>query len=267
MNNQKLLGIAIEAAIEAGNKVLSVYDTNFKIELKKDESPLTIADKLSDKSIKTFLQKTPYPILSEEGESIPYNRRKNWNYCWIVDPLDGTKEFIKKNGEFTINIALIKKRKPIMGIIYVPVKKTLYFADIKIGAFKKKISENYTVSKISDILRSSVPIPIANKRKYLAIIASKSHMSDETKEFMVNIKKRHKDVRVLSAGSSLKLCLIAEGKADIYPRFAPTMEWDTAAGQAICEIAGFKVINAITKKPLIYNKEKLLNPWFLVNSI
>ena len=113
MNNQKLLGIAIEAAIEAGNKVLSVYDTNFKIELKKDESPLTIADKLSDKSIKTFLQKTPYPILSEEGESIPYNRRKNWNYCWIVDPLDGTKEFIKKNGEFTINIALIKKRKPI----------------------------------------------------------------------------------------------------------------------------------------------------------
>lgn len=265
MKNNNLIKIAIRAAIEAGHKILDVYNTDFDVELKEDKSPLTIADKKSHKCIDSYLQKTPYPILSEEGRAIPYKERKNWQTFWVVDPLDGTKEFVKRNGEFTVNIALVEKGNPILGVIYVPVQKTLYFASIKNGAFKNDFCDNSNVKNIDNIIKQSTQIPIFDTKSSFTVIGSRSHMSTETEEFVNKLKKKHSKIEVLSAGSSLKLCLVAEGKANVYPRFAPTMEWDTAAGQAICQAAGFNVINHETKKPLIYNKQNLLNPWFVVS--
>lgn len=260
----KNLETAIKASLEAGKVIMQVYDTTFQVEEKQDKSPLTEADKQANNIINTYLLPTQIPIISEENKQTDYSTRKNWESCWVVDPVDGTKEFIKRNGEFTVNIALCKNGNPQLGVIYVPVTKVLYIADVtnKI-AFKATLNSHNT--SLEEILQEAKPLkPKENTTNKIQVVGSRSHMNEETKDFIENLKKQGKEVEVVSKGSSLKFCLIAEGKADFYPRFAPTMEWDTAAGQAICYAVNCKVISHETNKPLRYNKENLLNPWFLV---
>lgn len=237
---------------EAGSRILEVYNTDFSVENKINGSPITMADSLSSDIIYKALKDVyPFtPVLSEESEGIPYEERKDWQYFWLVDPLDGTKEFIKRNEEFTVNLALIHKHKPIIGIIYAPLKNDLYFAVKGKGTFR--IIDGGDIQYIKGNGRP-------NDKEGLRIVSSRSHTSEELEKYLegVNIKER------VSAGSSLKFCLVAEGKADLYPRFGVTMEWDTAAGQIIVEEAGGEVVDLYTQKPLRYNKETLKNPYFL----
>ena len=261
MNN--LLNIAIIAALEAGKATLEIYSSeNFDVEIKGDNTPLTKADKASHNIIMSYLTKTNTPVLSEEGRDISYQERKDWKQLWIVDPIDGTKEFIKRNGEFTINIALVENQRPIIGIVFLPVTGVLYFSCKETGAFKVKIDlENFNVESL---LSKANKLPLQREDKTFTIVASRSHMSAETESYVQQMRDIHGTVKLISKGSSLKLCMVAEGTANCYPRFAPTMEWDTAAGQAICEHAGFEVIDWGTKQNMLYNREELLNNWFLV---
>lgn len=254
----------LKIAVETGKEIMKVYNTDFFVENKKDDSPLTLADKKSHHKIVEELQKyTPnIPILSEEGKHHPYSERKKWSQVWIVDPLDGTKEFVKRNGEFTVNIALVEAGNPIMGVIYVPALDIAYIGQQDLGSYKiEQVSRKQIEKEQLDYI--GVKLPIIKNRNYCSVVASRSHLSKETELFIDDLKKKYGQVEITSAGSSLKLCLVAEGKADIYPRFAPTMEWDTAAGQAIVECAGGCVIHANSSQPLRYNKEDLLNPWFI----
>jgi len=254
---------AITAALEASKAILEIYHSGaFDIEIKGDNSPLTRADTASHDVIMTYLEATDIPVLSEEGRDIPYKERKAWSQLWIVDPIDGTKEFIKRNGEFTVNIALIENQRPVIGVIFVPVTGELYFSSKEIGAFKVAVDlEDYDVEAL---LSMGNKLPLQREDKTFTIVASRSHMSAETREYIQQMRDIHGDVNLISKGSSLKLCMVAEGNANCYPRFAPTMEWDTAAGQAICEHAGFVVIDWNTKNNMLYNREELLNNWFLV---
>ena len=259
----KLLHTAIEAALEAGKAILEIYNSGeFDIEIKGDNSPLTRADKVAHNVIVSYLEKTEIPILSEEGKEIPYQKRKDWNQLWIVDPIDGTKEFIKRNGEFTVNIALIVDQKMTLGVIFVPVSGDLYFSSKGLGSYKVNINlNNYN---LENILEAGQQLPLQREDKTFTVVASRSHMSQETQAYVDEMKEKHGAVNLISKGSSLKLCMVAEGTADCYPRFAPTMEWDTAAGQAICEHAGFEVIDWSTNESMLYNRVELLNNWFLV---
>jgi len=246
-------------AKKAGNEIMRIYQQDFEVDYKKDNSPLTKADiKSNDMIVESLKDLYPgIPILSEENKEVPYNTRKNWEYFWLVDPLDGTKEFVKKNGEFTVNIALIHKDTPVLGVIYAPVLEILYYAQKDQGAFKQE----------KDKKPQRLPIYKHPNNDDLKVIVSKSHYNQETKDFVDNLKNKYKKtIEFIRIGSSLKLCLIAEGKADIYPRLAPTMEWDIAAGQTIVEQAGGEVLNFKIKKPLKYNKQNLLNPWFVVKN-
>ena len=262
---KQLLHTAITAALEAGKAILEIYHSGeFDIEIKGDNSPLTRADTASHNVIMSFLSKTEIPVLSEEGRDISYQERKDWEQLWIVDPIDGTKEFIKRNGEFTVNIALIENQKPLLGVIFVPVTGELYFSTKEMGAFKINVDLNSY--NIDTILEKSQKLPLQREDKTFTIVASRSHMSPETETYVQEMKEKHGAVNLISKGSSLKLCMVAEGTANCYPRFAPTMEWDTAAGQAICEHAGVEVIDWDTKKNMLYNREELLNNWFLVQS-
>jgi len=266
--SELILNTAIYAAILAGWKILEIYNNkNFNVEYKDDNSPLTIADKAAHEIICRELDQTNIPILSEEGKHQAYAERKNWEYLWMVDPLDGTKEFIKRNGEFTVNIALINKQKTILGVIYSPVLKSLYFNYIDGDAYIiKNIDSNMDRTDIiKEVHTKKEKIPNFFNRNF-NVVASRSHLSDETKAFIEKLEARHSKLDIVSMGSSLKLCLLAEGKADIYPRFAPTMEWDTAAGHAIVKAAGGNVINYETNSEVIYNKENLLNPWFIAEN-
>jgi len=267
-NPDSLLNTAIYAALKAGWKILDIYDNeDFNVEFKDDNSPLTIADKAAHDIISTELIQTNIPILSEEGKHQSYDERKAWEYLWVVDPLDGTKEFIKRNGEFTVNIALIHEQKTVMGIIYSPVLKTLYFNQLNGEAFMVNniVLADNEVNTLKKVHGEKVRIPQQLNRKY-SVVASRSHLSNETKTFIGKLETKHSEIEIVSMGSSLKLCLLADGTADIYPRFAPTMEWDTAAGHAIVKAAGGNVINYDTNKEVRYNKENLLNPWFIAKS-
>ena len=287
MNDRLFLLTAIHGALEAGKAILQVYRSDFNVEIKVDKSPLTLADKRSHEIIIKRLSKFGIPILSEEGKDFPYAERKKWDTYGLIDPLDGTKEFVKKNGEFTVNIALIRRRKPAGGVVFVPDKGTLYFALNEVGSFKADSSdlvevldagfvasftgptlsgENGQLDGILDkIIDRSARLPVVSAPDQpFTIIGSRSHSSPELEEFVEAKRQEYRDVKLISAGSSLKFCLVAEGKADIYPRTGPTMEWDTAAGQAIVENAGGRVFQFNSREPLIYNKESLLNPWFVV---
>lgn len=265
MTIDEKLKLAINASLKAALQIKKIYDSdNFYVEYKKDNSPLTKADLVSNKIIKTELQKSKLPILSEEEKKIDFDSRKNWNELWIVDPIDGTKEFIKRNGEFTVNVALVRNKTPIIGVIYAPILKTLYFSSVEIGSYKFE-NINLNNFNIIKILNSAIKLPIIRVNKIYTIIISRSHISKQTELYMQRIKNLKGEIKTIHSGSSLKMCLVAEGKADAYPRFAPTMEWDTAAGQAICEQAGFKVINWKTKKSIQYNRRNLRNDWFIVN--
>ena len=260
---KQLLHTAITAALEAGKAILEIYHSGeFDIEIKGDNSPLTRADTASHNVIMSYLTKTDIPVLSEEGRDISYQERKDWKQLWIVDPIDGTKEFIKRNGEFTVNIALIENQKTQIGVIFVPVTGELYFSTKEMGAFKINVDLNSY--NIDTILEKSQKLPLQREDKTFTVVASRSHMSIETEDYVQQMRDIHGEVNLISKGSSLKLCMVAEGTANCYPRFAPTMEWDTAAGQAICEHAGFQVIDWKTKEDMLYNREELLNNWFLV---
>ena len=265
----KYLYIAIDAALKAGEKILSIYNdpaSDFEIERKADNSPLTIADRKAHEIIADMLnQQTPFPLLSEEGGKIGYEVRNRWTTLWIVDPLDGTKEFIKRNGEFTVNIALVHDGVPVAGVIYLPVKEELYFAADGMGAYKLSgivsLPEGGTLESLTD---AATRLPQSSGRDAMVIVASRSHLTPETEEYIREMEAKHGKIDRISCGSSIKICRVAEGAADVYPRFAPTMEWDTAAGHAIARAAGMEMYQAGKEIPLQYNKEDLLNPWFIV---
>jgi 3'(2'), 5'-bisphosphate nucleotidase len=252
------LELCINAAIQAGEEILDVYKAPFLVEQKADNSPLTIADRRAHDVISKMLQSTSLPILSEEGKHTPYEERSKWDMFWLVDPLDGTKEFVKKNGEFTVNIALIQNNKPVMGIIYAPVMKKMYWAVKQHGAFSAEAITNsdYCFRNGVRLIHQAIP-------NVYRVVGSRSHMTKETADF-IKEQRANEPYEMISIGSSLKFCLIAEGKAHLYPRLAPTMEWDTAAGHIIVEETGKKVIRYHDKQDLEYNKQDLLNPWFVV---
>jgi 3'(2'), 5'-bisphosphate nucleotidase len=259
----ELLKISITAAIEAGKKILEVYGNEFEVETKTDNSPLTEADKKSHEKIKEIISPLSISILSEEGRQLPYDERRNWNKFWLVDPLDGTKEFIKRNGEFTVNIALIEDGSPVAGVVYVPVTGKMYYGSKEAGSYSFTFNENEGKS-IETYISNAEKLPEATPPEIYTVVASRSHNTPETEEFIDERRKQYGEVNCVSSGSSIKLCLVAEGKANVYPRLAPTMEWDTAAGHAVAKFAGCKVYDYNTGSELQYNKENLLNPWFVV---
>lgn len=242
-----------EIAVEAGEAILEIYadETKFGVELKMDDSPLTQADQNANAIIVAGLEKLveQYPIISEETKLVDYDVRKEYDKFWLVDPLDGTKEFIKRNGEFTVNIALIQKSSPIAGVVYVPVTGEMYWAIKGKGAFYSKDGE---VKKLEAKAFSTKDVG-------LRVVASRSHMNDETKAFVEKLN----EPTIVSKGSSLKFLIIASGDAELYPRIAPTMEWDTGAAQIVLEEAGGSVLQYGTDIPLQYNKPNLLNPFFV----
>jgi 3'(2'), 5'-bisphosphate nucleotidase len=253
---KNLLELAKRAAMQAGNAILEVYTSgDFGIEMKSDRSPLTLADKAAHTIITSHLEETGLPILSEEGSSVSYKDRKSWDYFWLIDPLDGTKEFIKKTGEFTVNIALMRSTIPVAGVIYAPHIDILYYGSQETGVYK--------IDKGQQIQLAFIPkkrtIGELKQREKITVVASKSHMNGETKDFI----EQFQNPNLSSMGSSLKLMLLAEGIADIYPRLAPTMEWDTAAGDALLRSLNMAVYQTDLKTELLYNKEDLLNPSFI----
>ena len=268
------LHTAIISSVKAGKAILDVYDSaDMGVEKKADDSPLTLADRRSHEIIMADIGGFDIPILSEEGRAIPYEERKQWMRMWIVDPLDGTKEFIKRNGEFTVNIALAEGGAPTMGVIYVPVTDTLYFADLELGAFKIDACRNAGISEkkpggmdnLESLMGKAVRMPLQqDKDRPFTIMGSRSHATPELEAYVETMRHKYGQVEFISAGSSLKICLVAEGRADVYPRLGPTMEWDTAAGQAIAVASGAQVVRHDDDNALAYNKENLLNPWFIV---
>lgn len=299
---------AIAASLDAGAAILRIYERDFTIETKADSSPLTEADKAAHHIIVDALEPTGIPVLSEESKTVPYETRKGWRRFWLVDPLDGTKEFIKKNGEFTVNIALIDNGRPVLGVVYAPVLRTIYYgsqaegmehpASPRLrrtsGAWKCTDCANKSVD---EIMTSAVLLSLSSVLRppssALRIVASRSHCNDETKKFIEALEAKYRAVTLVSSGSSLKLCMVAEGSADVYPRIAPTCEWDTAAAQAVVEASGGRVVQYDASVPaadyfndfneqgvstiststgtsgrlndLHYNKENLLNPFFVVS--
>lgn len=259
-----LLSKAIQAAVSAGSEIMKIYSEDFNVVLKEDNSPLTLADENANKVINSYLEKTPFPIISEENRQTPYSIRKNWDTCWMVDPLDGTKEFVKRNGDFTVNIALIKNNSPVLGVIYVPISKTLYYADVSENkAFKSELIAHEFTEELFQKSKQIAPSK-KNSNNPIKIVGSRSHKSEATNAFIKKLENQGEKVDLVSRGSSLKFCLVAEGQANIYPRFAPTMEWDTAAGHAICNALSLKVRQVDINEELQYNKEYLLNPYFIV---
>ena len=243
----------VRIAKSAGASIMQIYNQGFQVGYKQDASPLTLADKRSHQIIKNGLAQlsVQIPILSEEGECVPYSERKLWEYFWLVDPLDGTKEFIKKNDEFTVNIALIHESVPVLGVVYAPALDICYWAKHGQGAFKDG---------------RKLPIKTKEQRKTCKIVASRSHMSDDTRLFIASLTT-DKAKELVSVGSSLKICLVAEGEADVYPRLAPTMEWDTGAAHAIVNESGsflMKYMSDGSMRQHKYNKSDLLNASFIV---
>lgn len=265
---------AVEAAVNAGIAILEVYESDFAVETKADKSPLTLADKRSHDIIMAGLETHHIPLISEEGKSLPFESRKSWKTAWIVDPLDGTKEFIKRNGEFTVNIALIEDQRPVLGVVYAPVPNWLYIASVDIGAYKvinfqpdelTALAGDTSDSQLGSLLQRGSKLPLQHsERKHYTIVGSRSHGTPELEEFVEQKRSEKGQVEFIAAGSSLKICLVAEGTADIYPRLGPTMEWDTAAGQAVAECAGAKVYTHPDAGELRYNRPDQLNPFFIV---
>ena len=276
MDYDNLLLLSIQAAVIAGVEILDVYDTKFSVEYKDDKSPLTLADKKSHEIISSKLTPTGIPVLSEEGRQVDYEERRQWKRLWIVDPLDGTKEFVKRNGEFTVNIALVEHGKPVLGVIYAPVTKTLYFAGNDQNAYRLEYSKTTMPLAVDDegqkkgrllneLISRAEKLPAkSSAQASLTIVGSRSHVTPALESYVAKMREKYSDVKFVSAGSSLKFCRVAEGEADIYPKLGPTMEWDTAAGQVIAEHSGASVLVYDTNEPLTYNREDLLNPWYIV---
>jgi 3'(2'), 5'-bisphosphate nucleotidase len=260
MINPGLITLSIEAAIKAGSAILEVYQSEFAVEHKEDRSPLTLADKNAHDVINEILSSTSIPVLSEEGKMISYDERKSWKEMWLVDPLDGTKEFIKRNGEFTVNIALVQDGVSRYGVIYQPTTGELFYGDSEDEAHWFIHVEGRSVR---ESFQSGKKIDRKNLPNVYTIVASRSHLSPETAAYIDDARKKYGKVDMVSSGSSLKLCMLAAGHAHVYPRFAPTMEWDTAAGHAILKAAGGNIFSWNTGQELLYNKSDLRNDWFI----
>ena len=274
----------LAVALEAGRAIMEIYERDFAVEYKEDDSPLTEADrkaheiiteglnKIGTRSPEPGTLKSALPILSEEGRDIPYEERKEWEYFWMVDPIDGTKEFIKKNGEFTVNFALIHRDTPVLGVVYAPALGEIYWAKKGEGAWKAPVDSQWS---IIDSEKKKLPLKNSTfniQHSTLTIVASKSHLNEETQKFIDNVTRSTEHITLISRGSSLKLLMVAEGSADIYPRLAPTMEWDTAAADAIVREADGEVKQVHpdlgeSMEAVRYNKKELLNPWFIVEMV
>ncbi|HYR01702.1 MAG TPA: 3'(2'),5'-bisphosphate nucleotidase CysQ [Syntrophobacteria bacterium] len=280
---QECLFAALRAAKAAGDAILTVYRGEFDVEYKEDHSPLTVADRRAHTVIREHLagdeRLEGIPLLSEEGRSIPYEVRSRWDHFWLVDPLDGTKEFVKRRDEFTVNIALIQAGKPVLGVLLVPAKDLLYYGFQGLGSYKVKrpdavpdLGEGLAKGSTRDalvraLLDASDRLPLrragCEEKDPLTVIGSRSHGTEALGAFVQKAEQRFSEVALISAGSALKFALVAEGNADIYPRFGPTMEWDTAAGQCLVEQSGGTVVELGAEIPLVYNKRELLNPHFI----
>lgn len=266
--NSRLIEQALRAAVAGGVEIMKVYDDpDFptQVAYKSDQSPVTAADKQAHQVIAAALAMPTeeggevYPLMSEEGAQVPYPQRAAIPTYWLVDPLDGTKEFLKRNGEFTVNIALIDQGEPVLGVVYVPVTRTLYYAARGLGAFKTTWKGD---SDSSDRPQALPMAALLTGRPY-TVMTSRSHLSPETANHIEQVRQMHPDVTTVQSGSSLKICLVAEGLADEYPRLGPTMEWDTAAAHAVLKEAGGDMWDYTSMTPLHYNKEDLHNPWFI----
>lgn len=267
MNYTELLECAIKASIVAGKEILRIYNTAFFVETKSDNTPVTEADKTSSKIIAASLAHFNIPLISEEDEVIEHCIRKAWDKVWIVDPLDGTKEFVKRNGEFAINIALIEKNTPSIGVIYAPVLDALYFACKSFGSYKIEnvsvfCNENPTL-KLNALMDHALKLPVQNPPMNYTIVVSRSHLSREINDYIKKREYIYGKVNTISVGSSVKQCWVAEGLAHEYPRLGRTMEWDTAAGQCILEESQAQLLDLETNKPMIYNKLSLENNFFV----
>ena len=261
-----LLSCAFNAAVRAGAEIMKVYNSSeYNVEFKSDKSPLTIADRLAHNKIKEMLGETRIPILSEEGREILYDERKNWEMFWLVDPLDGTKEFIKRNNEFTVNIALMMDNKCVGAIVYVPYLGKMYFAEQGCGSMLLEgiqPDENALYTD-ADIRQRAQSLPLASAaHDTFRIAVSRSHQTASTKKYIDMMREKHDNVEVVEQGSSYKFCLIAEGVLDYYPRTTHTYEWDTAAAELILVEAGGMVRSLPKRETLQYNKSDLRNPWF-----
>lgn len=260
MNFCDFLPVAIEASLKAGEEIMRIYNNEeCQIKQKEDSSPVTQADLRSSEIICDCLRTFNFPVITEEIEIPPYEVRKNWQHYWLVDPLDGTKEFISRNGEFTVNIALISNNIPVLGIIYVPVTDTLYYAVKGEKAFKLKNAASF---ELSEIIRKAQKLESVSTREKPVVVTSRSHLNCDAENFIRKLKVKFGDISCVTSGSSVKLCLLAEGVADIYPRYGTTMEWDTASGQVIAGEYGFKLLSSQCSE-LQYNKPDLRNPGFI----
>jgi 3'(2'), 5'-bisphosphate nucleotidase len=244
-----------QIATDAGRRILDIYERPFEVQEKEDGSPLTLADEAAHRLISDRLTKlTPdLPVLSEESAKVDYAKRAGWTRFWLVDPLDGTKEFINRNGEFTVNIALIEGNRPVLGVVYVPVTGVCYQGVIGEGAWKLQGGGNRKPIRVRDY-----------RGGHATVVASRSHRGEAVDRFLARLEAREGKYDTASLGSSLKLCMVAEGAADIYPRLGPTSEWDTAAAHCVVEAAGGRVTDLAGER-LRYNKPDILNPWFLVS--
>jgi 3'(2'), 5'-bisphosphate nucleotidase len=277
------LAQALPAAKKAGEAILEVYHGHIDVSYKEDQSPLTVADERAHKIITGLLsepESPQIPILSEEGKHTPYETRTRWEHFWLVDPLDGTKEFIKRRGEFTVNIALIHKQRPVAGVLCVPAKGVIYFAadglgsyklddwEIVTGFFGEKGVPSGNGTNLESVLEAAKPLPVDDSmsENRLTVVGSRSHATEDLERFVEKAKQQYDEVEFISAGSALKFGLVAEGTAQIYPRFGPTMEWDTGAGHSVVEQSGGAVLRLKEKTPLVYNKKNLLNPGFVCST-
>lgn len=268
-SRSELLLLAIKAAIKGGEEIIRIYKTDFDVETKSDNTPVTAADKASGKSIAAILSESQIPVISEEELVPDYTVRANYNLVWIVDPLDGTKEYVKRNGEFAVNIALVENGNPVIGVIYAPVLQVLYFASSKAGSFKSDARQIHSFIETGfsfRVLENAARLPLQRLPKDYTVIASRSHLSTEVNNHINALKRLYGTVNVISVGSSIKQCWVAEGLAHEYPRYGTTMEWDTAAGQCILEEAGSSLIDLVTEKPMRYNRENMRNNFFIAKS-
>ncbi len=259
--------IAIRAALEASQAIMQVYNGHFNTETKADGSPITIADKRANEIICKHLSNTPWPIISEENKLADYAEREQWEYFWLVDPLDGTKEFIGRNGEFTVNIALIRDGEPIFGVIVAPALNKAWFGAVDVPPQVIHDANALLNTPVVDFARmlskSAVKIQVSEARANNHVAVSRSHLDDKTKALVTNMSEHYQNIEMHPMGSSLKLCDLASGQAAFYPRFTPCFEWDTAAGHAILRAAGGEIFSLETQKPLRYNKKDLHNPPFI----
>ena len=259
----QLLDRAITAALFAGAKIRDIYSSSdFDVQLKNDLTPVTIADRQAHFEILNKLESTGLPVISEEGDQISYSERKQWDLFWLVDPLDGTKEFIKRNDEFTVNIALIKNGQPIAGVIYAPVSGELYVGIPETGAWKY-LNPPLELT-FDEIQLAGIKLPEVKLTDEFVVVVSRSHLNHETEIYLEELRQKHGLIKLINKGSSLKIAMVAEGLVNIYPKLGRTMEWDTAAGHAIVKASGKNIFLPDLKSELTYNKENLQNPYFVV---